>query len=265
MYGGIAGYFPPAKPAAAAAALVAPPAGQPLPVGQLAGGTGAPVPPAPAVPLGGKLRAVTYLRQRLRDIYLHHPHHEMFGPMQVGSLVMPFHDQSRANSVCWYNAIDSCCSKPMLVPLQMGIVQCWMTKSNSYKINKPKQSGGTTLCKSFKVVRFLAFLMQPTDANWINLRDGQEMRPFDHWCGRGEATDQLQQGYICINGVEHGEFSTRAANEERKQCKNGARVLCPGHGPNLTKCVFTHPDGTPRPCRNHAAQVPVCACAVRCY
>ena len=264
MYGGIAGYFPPAKPAAAAAAPAAPPV-QPLPIGQLTGGTGPPVPPAPAAPLGGKLRAVTHLRQRLRDIYLHHPQHEMFGPMQVGRLVMPFHDQSRANSVCWYNSIDSCCSKPMHVPLQMGIAHCWMTKSNSYKINTPKQGGGTTLCKSFKVVRFFAFLMQPSDANWANLRDGQEIRPFDHWCGRGETTDPLQQGYMCINGVEHGDFSTRAANEERKQCKNGARVLCPGHGPNLTKCVFTHPDGTARPCRNHATQVPVCACVVRCY
>ena len=257
MYGGIAGYFvAPAPPAPAAA---------PLPVGQLTGGTGPPVPPAPACQAGGSNRAIAYFRQRLREIRNHHPTHEMFGAIQSGVLVMPFHDQARANSVCWYNAIDSVCSKPMRLNLQCSINQCWMTKSSSYKINKPKAGGGTTLCKSFKAVRFFAFLMNPTDANWNNLRDGQETRPFDHWCGRGEATDAAQNGYVCINGMEHGDYSSRAANEERKQCKNGARVLCPGHGRSLTKCVFTHPDGTARPCRNNPTQVPVCACQPACY
>ena len=265
MYGGIAGYFPPAKPAAAAAAPTTPPV-QPLPVGQLSGGTGPPVPPAPAVPLGGKLRAVTYLRQRLRDIYLHHPQHGMFGPMQVGRLVMPFHDQSRTNSVCWYNAIDSSCSKPMHVSLQIGIAQCWMTKSHSYKINTPKQGGRTTLCKSFKVVRFFAFLMQPSDANWANLRDGQETLTIRSlvWSRRDYCSAAAGLHVYQRRGARRLQY-IEPLTRRGQQCKNGARVLCPGHGPNLTKCVFTHPDGTPRPCRNHATQVPVCACVVRCY
>jgi len=261
MYGGIQGYFQPVQPPAPP-----PPPPAPPPAGQLTGGTGPPVPPAQPLQPGGSARAVAYLRQRLQDIQNHHPHHEMFGPAQVGRLVMPFHDASRANSVCWWNAIETCCTRQLRSPLLRGANACWMTKTNSYKINRPGAGGrGTAVCKSFKAVRMFAFLMHPTDANWHALRDGDERAPFDHWCGRGESTDQLQQGFVCINGVEHGEFTTRLTNEERKQCKNGARVLCPGHGPNLTKCVFTHPDGVPRPCRNNHTSVPVCACSPRCY
>jgi len=257
MYGGIAGYIQPANPQ--------PPGPQPaVPVGQLAGGTGPPVPPAPALQPGGTQRAVTYLRQRLNNIWTHHPRQEMFGPIAPGRLVMPFHDATRANSVCWWNAIESCCTRQMRSELQWGSNACWMTKTTSYKITK-QVSGKTVLCKSFKAVRLFAFLIDPTDVHWLALRDGDEKTPFDHWCGRGEPTDPFQQGYMCINGVEHGKFTNRAINEERKLCKNGARVLCPGHGPNLVKCVFTHPDGSPRPCRNNPTHVPVCACNPRCY
>ncbi len=262
MYGGIAGYFQPVNPRP-----VAPPppaGGVPLP-GTLVGGTGPPIPPAPVLPAGGPQAAITYFRTRLRDIYRHHPRHAMFGPADVGVLVMPMHDQSRANSVCWWNAIDTCCSRTMRSPLRIGHNECWMTKTTSYKINKPDPRGRTVVCKSFRAVRMFRFLMDPTDVHWAALRDGDERLPFDHFCGRGETTDPAQMGYCCINGAEHGIFTNRLTNEERKMCKNGARVLCPGHGVNLTKCIFTHPDGTTRPCRNDANSVPVCACQPRCY
>jgi len=265
MYGGIAGYFPPVNPRPVAAAAPVPPAVPALAAGTLTGGQGPPIPPSPPIQPGGSQVAVTYLRQRLRVIHRHHPNHEMFGPATRGSVVMPLHDQARVNSVCWWNAIDTCCTRTLLRPLQWGRNECWMTKTNSYKINKPDPAGGTILCKSFKAVRLFAFLMLPTDDHWRALRDGDERTPFDHFCGRGESTDPLQLGYVCINGVEHGEFNNRLTNEERKSCKNGAQVLCPGHGANLRKCIFTHPDGRPRPCRNNAGQVPVCACQPRCY
>jgi len=252
MFGGIAGSLQPVNPQPAVLA------------GQLSGGSGPPVPPAPPLQPGGSAKAVTYLRQRLSDIRTHHPRHEMFGPISAGRLIMPFHDSTRANSVCWWNAIESCCTRQMRSELQWGSNACWMTKTTSYKITK-QESGKTVLCKSFKAVRLFAFLIDPTDLHWAALSSGDEKTPFDHWCGRGEPTDPLQQGYMCINGVEHGEFTNRANNEERKLCKNGARVLCPGHGPKLVKCVFTHPDGSPRPCRNNLTHVPVCVCNRRCY
>ena len=257
-------------------APVAPPAIPPAPQAPavppghfaLTGGTGPPIPPAPPLGNGGSATAVAYLRQRLLAIHIHHPNHEMFGAIgaiAVGRVCMPYNlPAGRANAVCWYNAIDSLCSRRMAPPLVWGQSHCWMSTATQYKITQ--QIGrATQLCKSFRAVRFFAFLMQPTDQHWISLRDGQANAPFDHYCGRGEATDPAQNNRVCINGVEHGEFSNRNWNEERKQCKNGALCLCPGHGPQATKCIFTHPDGTPRVCRNIATHVPQCACQPPCF
>lgn len=234
-----------------------------LPIGQLTGGTGPPIPPAlPLIP-GDSRRAARYLKARLRDIHIHHPNHEMFLPIHRDRLSMDLHVAGRANAVCWYNAIDRMCNS-INNGLVWGQNYCWMTRTNSYKITR-QVNNRTELCKSFKLVRFFAFVMEPNDINWMALRDGLETRPFDHFCGRGELTDPAQNGYVCVNGVEHGNFSTRAINESRKSCKNGALVLCPGHGPNLSKCIFTAPTGIPRPCRNNPTQVPVCACNPNCY
>lgn len=259
---------PRANTAPAALAVVPPVAPAPaVPPGQfvLTGGTGPPIPAAPPLGVGGANTAINYLRQRLRAINLHHHNHQMFNAITHGQVCMPYHTPGRANAVCWYNAIESLCSRHMNPPLVWGHNHCWMSNATQYKITRPKTGGGTELCKSFRAVRFFAFLMTPTDANWIALRDGMLTAPFDHFCGRGEATDPNQNGLVCINGVEHGEFSNRNWNEERKQCKNGARCLCPGHGPNAVKCIFTHPDGLLRVCRNQATHVPQCTCNPRCF
>jgi len=275
--GGIRQLFQPAGGPLAPVPAVQPaaqPVGPPPPIpvlapGQFAltGGTGPPIPACPPLGNGGAVAAIAYLRQRLRAIHLHHHNHEMFRAITPGQVSMPYSVVGgRANAVCWYNAVDSLCSRHMNPPLVWGQNHCWMSNATQYKITRPKTIGqGTELCKSFRAVRFFAFLMSPTDLNWIALRDGSVATPFDHFCGRGEATDPLQNGLVCINGVEHGEISNRLVNEERKQCKNGARCLCPAHGPNAMKCIFTHPDGTPRVCRNIATHVPACNCNPPCF
>jgi len=220
-------------------------------------------PPA-SVPIGGKHRAIELLRSQLTVLFTSNRTHEMFGAVAKGLLRAPFEDFSRKNAVSWWNIIESICNRDFARPLRIGENQCWMTKSNSYKLTV-SSGGSTQLVKSFKVVRFIAFLMQPSSSNWEALKAGTEAIPFDHFCHRGEATDPQQQGYVCVNGVEHGEFSTREANESRKLCTFGARCLCPGHGPSLIKCIFTNPSGLPHGCRNVDNCVPQCRCDPRCF
>jgi len=264
-------FQPIARPQANAPAAPAPAGPAPAPVVPpghfaLTGGAVPFIPPAPPLGVGGAVAATNYLRQRLRAINLHHFNHEMFGPITPGRVSMPYLTPGRANAVCWYNAIEILCSRHMNPQLVWGQNNCWMSTATQYKITRPKiGGGGTELCKSFRAVRLFSFLMNPTDQNWVALRDGSVATPFDHFCGRGEATDPAQNNLVCINGVEHGELSNRNVNEERKQCKNGARCLCPGHGVNMTKCIFTHPDGTLRVCRNQATHVPACNCNPACF
>jgi len=220
--------------------------------------------PVMVVPVGGKQAACGYLRACLTAIHTENKDHEMFGPLELGELRAPYRDNSRANAVSWWNVVETICNRTYRSDLRIGENMCWMTKTHSHKLNSTSQ-GTTIMLKSFKIVRFIAFLVQPSDINWLALKTGDETRPFDHFCRRGEATDILQQGYVCINGVEHGEFSTRTANEDRKKCTHGAKALCPGHGSQRVKCVFTHPDGTVQPCRNMASHVPLCVCTNKCY
>jgi hypothetical protein len=109
--------------------------------------------------------------------------------------------------------------------------------------------------------------MHPTANNWDALTSTTpENFPFDHYCHRGEQkVDPLQEGYGCINAIEHGNLSTRLTNEDRKKCTYSAKCLCPGHGVPSVKCIFTHPNGTPMPCRNQDNCVPICTHNPRCF
>jgi len=99
-----------------------------------------------------------------------------------------------------------------------------------------------------------------------DLVNGELNVPFEHFCGRGQNTDSAQRGLVCVNGIEHGEFTTRAANESRKSCKNGALCLCPGHGQNGAKCIFTDANGKIQSCRNLPDRVGPCNCTPnRCF
>jgi hypothetical protein len=206
-----------------------------------------------------------YLIDLLQIIYNNNPNHEMFGDdLEEGPSLKAPYSSTRKNGTSWLNVIKSIANAKYLYPPSLLSNDCWMTKSSSIKLTKQK-NGRIILVRSFKIVRFLAFLLHPSIENWIALRDGSIERPFDHLCQRGELADKLQKGYVCVNGINHGEFSNWVSNESRELCKNGALVLCPGHGFSKTFCIFTHPDGKIMPCRNHRRSVPSCKCTRDCY
>lgn len=148
---------------------------------------------------------------------------------------------------------------------------CWM--SNLTQIQIQRQVGGKTqACMKVMTVRVLAFLSDPTDANWGKLcaRDADTVgsrpidTPFSHACGNGAAmTPGSTNG--CINGLDRGGFASRAENEDVKSCRNGARALCPGHGATRTKCIYVHKTGLPKPCRMVADCVPRCSHPIPCF
>jgi len=96
----------------------------------------------------------------------------------------------------------------------------------------------------------------------LALKSGDIGRPFNHYCGRGQkASDETSASHVCINAHHHGAFSSRADNEDRKKCTYSAQCLCI-HNP---KCIWTHPDGRLKPCRNDPSSVPVCTHNPKCY
>ncbi|KAK9484577.1 hypothetical protein V1527DRAFT_195576 [Lipomyces starkeyi] len=109
----------------------------------------------------------------------------------------------------------------------------------------------TVIHQRVKIVRPLAFLANPTPLHWAYLTEnGLALdTPFSHWCNRGEKRSDGQVAW-CINGQYHGRFASYDENVSHKYCGNGARPLCPGHGIPKVNCIFTHPDGTIKPCLN---------------
>lgn len=140
---------------------------------------------------------------------------------------------------------------------------------------------------SFKYVRLLAFLRNPTDTNWAYLANAKlqvfgadsKSHPFCHTCHNGElkgrrkpsAPAGTNKNYGCINGMEHGFFGTPAVNNGMKPCATSARGRwdCPGHGPqNARHCMFVDKDtGSYLPCRNSILQGDhkSCPCTPNCF
>lgn len=143
---------------------------------------------------------------------------------------------------------------------------CWLSSFTTLQLSR-QDNGRTRCCKRVTTTRLLAFLKDPTQGNWDRLCPTTTRAiddPFSHFCGNGAAmTAGNTSG--CINGLDHGRFESRAENEGRKACTNGARCLCPGHGRPPVRCLFQHADGRPKPCRNHDGHVPECRCSTRCF
>lgn len=211
-------------------------------------------------------RAESFFLKLLSDIHSRDPNHEMFGPLEAGHLRAPYEPTTRKNGTSWQSVIKSIARTKYLYPIQLESNDCWMSKTSSVKLTK-QENRKTVLLKSVKTVRLLAFLIDPSDENWVALKDGivSLSLPFDHFCQRGECTDPDQNGFVCVNGFKHGVLSKRDANESRKFCKNGALCLCPGHGFPKMYCIFTHGDGRIKPCCNQRNSVPICTCSRRCY
>jgi len=181
----------------------------------------------------------------------------MFGPPEVGRIVAPY-TAERKNGVSWTNFVNSVFDEIGDVPVDF----CWMVGTLQIKITAPKTGGGTRLCASVVKTRLIYFLTHPSVDCWEWLLAGNPEEPFDHWCGRGLADSATR--LLCVNGFKHGEPATRAINEDRKLCKRACRATCDGHGTGH-KCVFTHPDGTLKPCCMVEDHLPKCEHIPPCF
>lgn len=216
----------------------------------------------PQMQLGQKCLAEmqAYFLGRLRWIHRTRPDHPMFGPVEVGvKWQAPLTGDDGRNTSwektmsLWFKS-DQFTSEP-----RWG--HCWMTKTVTMKMSTTRNGNIITLFSGQKT-RFLTFLANPTDENWVRVTT--EADQYDHACSNGDKTPKNPFG-ICINVVQHSAgIIPRNANESRKTCTNGALCLCPGHGLPV-RCFFMHADGTPKPCRSLPDQVPPCNCAKKCY
>lgn len=211
-----------------------------------------------------------YLLQLLSALYTSNATHAMFGQPTAGLVRAPYQlingrGEEIKRGTSWRNIVRNIVRR--FPTTLVGLNECWMVRTNTYQIATTTGAPHHTPInlRAFRIVRLLAFLKQPSDINWFALSTGSEERPFDHFCQRGEASDALQGGAVCINGIEHGEFADRVTNESRKLCKNGAAALCPGHGDGKRKCIFTFPNGKVMYCRNQITHVPKCTCIPLCF
>jgi hypothetical protein len=204
-----------------------------------------------------------YLIGRVDELYSQQPEHPIFGPT-AHSLVRAPYSSPRTNGVTWSRIFTNLTNRQFLIPPTIGYNCCWMFRGDtSLKLMAKNAEGNSVHARSVKYVRVIAFFVDPTPVHWAALQLGDESVPFDHECRRGEFSDE-QPDYQCINAVEHGHFSSRYINENRKNCTFGAACLCPGHT-SPYKCIFTAPDGVSRPCLNNPDSVPSCAHSPRCY
>lgn len=216
-------------------------------------------------PFPTRFNLPTVLVELVTCLHAEQPCHPMFGPPQAGEIRLPL-AASRANGQCWQNAMIKIggwvCSE---MGEKVTANTCWMSRSTQLQITQPFGPHRSTVLRSITVVRLLAFLKAPTEENWTKLNEGRHAiaHPFSHTCGRGLRVEGQQAA--CINGLHHGRFANRNENESHKLCTNGARCLCPGHGSPPVKCIFTHDDGTLKPCRNRDDTVPPCTCERRCF
>lgn len=193
--------------------------------------------------------------QTLKDLSA--AYHPMFGIPEPGRIRAPL-IADRKNGVSWTNFVNNTFLDVGDVPGE----ECWMVRTPQIKITRPGDHGGPELCASILKVRLIYFLCNPTEDNWVWLCAGTVEAPFDHHCGRGLVDPE--GGRLCINGAMHGRPATREINESRKRCKTGCRALCDSHGTGF-KCIFTHSDGSLKPCCMVEDHLPRCEHTVPCF
>lgn len=141
---------------------------------------------------------------------------------------------------------------------------CWLSNKGQLQITAASGPHSNDVYASITVTRLVAFFSNPTLQNWGFLTSNTPTEsPFDHRCHRGHQRYDGQIG--CLNGMFHGGFSTKEVNEGRKACKGRTRCLCPGHGPDNLKCLYTHETGEIQPCRMVEDHLPRCGCEKKCF
>jgi len=197
------------------------------------------------------LSANSYCAQLLEILHSHFPKHPIFGQIEKGQIRAPYE--------VWHRKLLSLFDSSNMI----GENRCLFRSSASFQLTT--QIGRKTIvCANVMVVRLLAFLKNPTENNWFYLTGGEALQhPFDHCCNRGQKKNPRDQ--YCCNGIEHGDFSTRNDNEDRKKCTYGFLARCPGHGPSKSKCIFTNENGTIAKCLMNDSFCPKCDCLPKCY
>ncbi|KAK9352184.1 hypothetical protein V1523DRAFT_414767 [Lipomyces doorenjongii] len=196
------------------------------------------------------------------DLKGNEPNHEIFGEPAQGLVRLPLHS-SRPEGPSWAKVCKYIATWVFdETKSSFSFEGCWMARQQKIVI-----SSGDVTYRRIYVVRLLAFLRDPSTLHWQYLSEDKQQAmntPFSHACNRGTKRHDGQVGY-CVNGLYHGRFATRAENLSHRQCGNGARALCPGHGAPPVYCIFTHPDGTIKPCINQLDHVPRCCCEKYCF
>lgn len=151
--------------------------------------------------------------------------------------------------------------------------RCIGSKTVSFNMGKTAEHGVFKTYWSMKWTRFCVLLAAeegPDHEVFHQLKATKGKKtfleyPFDHDCNGPKRIGNGAGGTECINGLFHGRLTDRAQNEARKQCNNGSRATCPGHGNPLRYCLFTGSDGRLLPCLNHEDHVPCCSHEPRCF
>jgi hypothetical protein len=211
------------------------------------------------------------------------PDHAMFGSVDGQNIRAPYIVMRKLKAGGVVECSLACSWRKMILKvsklaLKAGIntkekmiQNCWMTSQSQSRLSR--EVDDKKFQKTFYWTRFLALLKNPSIYEKINIQShntegGRVSFPFDHACQRGFQSEE-QFGMGCINGLYHGELTTESENYARKMCKQGARVLCPGHvapdGSKRMRCIYTNVDGTPRKCRMSETHVPICSCKPKCY
>ncbi|KAK9357952.1 hypothetical protein V1504DRAFT_462733 [Lipomyces starkeyi] len=186
--------------------------------------------------------------------------HEIFGEPAQGLVRLPMYS-SRPGRPSWAKVckvIATWVHDEMKSSLKFE--GCWMSRNDRLEIT----SKGVRY-RRVLVVRLLAFLADPSPIHWEYLNKDPVQTyhsPFSHSCNGGNKRNDGQVAY-CIIGLYHGRFATIEENSSHLFCSR-ARALCPGHGVPPVHCIFTHPDGTLKPCLNQVDKVPKCCCDRPC-
>ncbi|KAK9377578.1 uncharacterized protein V1513DRAFT_26 [Lipomyces chichibuensis] len=220
----------------------------------------------PSAPHSPQCYLEQHLLQRFIDFHTTDPSHQIFGEPSPGLVRLPLYS-SRANEQSWAKVCGNIATRVLKeMKSSFRLQACWMSRSKCIQISK-KSKGNTVIYRNIGIVRLLSFLANPTPLHWAHLSENGKQAfetQFSHFCNRGEKRSDGQVAF-CVNGLYHGRFETNKENLSHQYCGNSARPLCPGHGAPAVKCIFTHPDGTMKPCLNLEDMVPKCACTKPCF
>ena len=232
----------------------------------------------------------------LCKLYRKQRNHPMFGDQEEGKIRLPLTLPPAPNAVSWEKKAEALARG--IAKVMGGKINprgCWMLGD---RYGSVQRKGATTIFR-FNYYRWLYFLSDPSQANWEIFTSATSnevakevflrLHPFVHVCNNGHSSkkarlaeaDLLKAAGVadlsdkleeigCVNGLEHGFFSTPVINNQMKPCmKPGmSRPQCPTHGEGDEKysCFWVFlATGAPRPCRNMEKTPKDCVHTPSCF